>query len=244
MAFRPTVFVLVVSHFGAVLAWGDSARRTADDVWLFDSNGASTFDSGKIQVEGSTGSSEPTASLPKVSFRGQTYKLHGADDEVKDFQLGLRFEVPVSELTFVQTQTLVDSTFNDSISFGYRQSLGYGLLLWNTDRFRFSLAPGVAGGYENDSTLSFEDRLSMLGNFNQRLSLSFSEKLVVNQEFNYFVQRVDDDNLATFMNVDLETLLSNRLSFKVSYEVKYDDTVSEDLELRESRISTAIGFQF
>lgn len=223
-----------------------SATNTGDDILFFDavpfetaSEEWTTFDG-----ERSKKIAENVASSIKLGRQPIRYAPSDADVGAEDFGVAVSFRVPVSELTFVQTQSLLDSTLDPQAVFGFRQSLGYGLHFFRTDRVHFSLAPGIAGGYDDDAFASFEDRFAMLGNINQSLTFQFNEDLTVSQEFNYFIQRVEEDNLAAFMNLDLETLLSESLSFRVSYEVKYDDTASEEMELRESRISTAIGFRF
>lgn len=222
------------------------ATNTGDDVLFFDAmpykvasdewTSHSTERSKKIDEGG----------IFRVELDRQAIRYAPSGDDVgaDDFGVAVSFQVPVSELTFVQTQSMLDSTLDPDAVFGYRQSLGYGVHLFRSDRIHFTLAPGIAGGFEDDESVRFEDRFAMLGNINQTLTFRFNDDLSVNQEFNYFVQRVEEDNLAAFMNLDLETLLSESLSFRVSYEVKYDDTASDEMELRESRISTAIGFRF
>ncbi len=222
------------------------ATDTGDEILLFEAS-----DQEFASEKWTTGASERSKLISDGGvFRVEMdrmpirYAPSGDDVGADDFGVAVSFRVPVSELTFVQTRSLVDSTLNPEAVFGYRQSLGYGVNLFQTERIQFSLAPGIAGGYDDDDSVLFEDRFAMLGNINQSLTFRLTDDFAVNQEFNYFVQRVEEENLAAFMNLDLETLLSDSLSFRVSYEVKYDDTASDEMELRESRISTAIGFSF
>ena len=175
--------------------------------------------------------------------RASRFGSHSAaNGESVGVAIGL--EVPVSELTFFQAQSLVDSSFLPGSDFSVRQSLGYGVDLYRSSFLRFSITPGFAGGYEDASWLPAEERFGMMGNLSQALSWRPGDAFQINQRFNYSIQRIDEDNLAAFMNLDLETLLTESLSFRVSYEVKYDDRGSEEMELREARVSGAIGFDF
>jgi len=159
-----------------------------------------------------------------------------------DHRIGLNYRADLFEVGFLESRSTIDESQFGPYSQGYRQVVGYGLRLLDKQSLTFDVVPGVIGDFSADRPI--EERLKVMGNFNQNLSWRVSDGFVVTQNFNTTVERTEEDDLSAVMNLDLETLFSDRLSFKLSYEVHYDDSIGDELEQRDARLSTSVGFRF
>lgn len=160
----------------------------------------------------------------------------------EEHRLGVDYRSPLFSNGFLESRSYIDeSTFGHHQS-GYRQVLGYGLRIIDRQSVTFEIVPGVSGDYSADRSL--EERLRWMGNLGQNLTWAVTDGIVLNQNFNTSLERTEADDLSAVLNLDLETLLAERLSFKLSYEVHYDDSIGDEMEQRDARLSTSVGFRF
>lgn len=189
------------------------------------------------------------SSSPSLGFDGVSVTsrfdgpaMSGSNEGVGDGLLNLRFRLPLGSRSFFQSQSIFDGRPMGLHGGGIRQVLGYGVRLIDGDSLKFDVVPGVFRNREEEEFEPEDSRWS--GNLNQTLSWVIAEGFAVSQNLNTFVRQSDDDVFSAVMNLDLETLVSDHLSFRVSYEVLYEDSASEDLERRDSRFTTSVGYRF
>tara|TARA_R100000027_G_scaffold62209_2_gene54174 strand:- start:6378 stop:7142 length:765 start_codon:yes stop_codon:yes gene_type:complete len=186
----------------------------------------------------------PTAKSSYLSIQHSAFpasSLSSSDTSV-DHRLGVNYRTELSDIGFLESRSMIDDSNFGPYSPGYRQVVGYGLRIVDRRTVTFDIIPGVLGDYSVDRPI--EERLKLMGNLNQNLSWAVSDGFVVTQNFNTTLERTEDNDLSAVLNLDLETLFAERLSFKLSYEVHYDDSLGDDLEKRDSRLSTSVGFRF
>ena len=181
----------------------------------------------------------PSLSVQHTSFPSSSTQ---ASSTFSDHRVGLNYRSNLGDMGFLESRSLVDESNFGPHSSGYRQVLGYGLRLLDRETISFEVVPGVMGDYS--TTGPIEERLRLMGNLNQNLSWAVTDRFVVTQNFNTALERTEEDTLSAVMNLDLETLFADRLSFKLSYEVHYDDSTGDEMEQRDSRLSTSVGFRF
>lgn len=170
--------------------------------------------------------------------------LHQTDGETgEEIRLGIDYRAPIGySNSFLYSRSTLDETNFGTNGRRYQQVFGYGLRLVQSDTFSFDIIPGLGSRHYIERPL--EDSFRIHGNLQQNISWQLSEGFVVNQKFNTTLEKTEEENLSAVMNLDLETLFSDRLSFRLSYEVHYDDAESDIMEQRESRFSTSIGYRF
>lgn len=180
-----------------------------------------------------------TLSIRHSSFPGSTLSPSSSSE---DNRLDVNYRSQLSTLGFLESRSTVEENGFGHYSKGYRQVLGYGLRVIDLQTVTFEIVPGVVGDYSTNPTV--EERLNWMGNLNQNLSWIVTDGFVLNQNFNTSLERTEADDLSAVLNLDLETLFADRLSFKLSYEVHYDDSIGDALEQRDARLSTSVGFRF
>ena len=161
----------------------------------------------------------------------------------EDHRLSLNYRSQLSERGFLQGQSFLDESAFGPNSGGYRQVVGYGLRIVDRQTVTFDVVPGVAGDYSLENRFP-DERVRWMGNLNQNLSWEINDGFILNQNFNTTLERTGEDDLSAVLNLDLETLFSDQLSFKLSYEVHYDDSIGDEMEQRDARLSTSVGFRF
>jgi len=180
-----------------------------------------------------------------VDFSGTRFPTRNTSNSEtgEDLRLGLQYRAPIgySNSFLYSRSTLDDSNFGTN-GRHYQQVFGYGLRLVQSDTFAFDIIPGLGSRHYIERPL--EESMRIHGNLQQNITWQLSEGFVVNQNFTTTLEKTEEENLSAVMNLDLETLFSDRLSFRLSYEVHYDDTENEIMEQRESRLSTSIGYRF
>lgn len=206
----------------------------SDSKWIYSPSGDSLF---YFNQWGDT--TAPEVTIDHTAFPSSS---EAPSSSAADHTLGVSYRNRLFNYGFLESQSIIDETGFGHFSRGYRQVVGYGLRILDRQTVTFDIVPGVVGDYAADE--SIENRLKWMGNLNQNFSWQVSDGLVLNQNFNTTLERTDTDNLSAVLNLDLETLFSDRLSFKLSYEVHYDDTVGEEMEQRDARLSTSVGFRF
>lgn len=170
------------------------------------------------------------------------YGLPDWDEPHDEVRLTYQYRVPISEYRFIQTQSFLGRTTILGREQDLLQTVGYGIRLLDSDVLAFELVPGLGRAYGGDSPS--EQRSGWIGNIGHQLSWNINGDFSVHQRLNTFVERTPADYLSAVVNLDIETLLTDQLSFKISYEVHYDDSMSNEMERRERRVSTAIGIRF
>lgn len=184
----------------------------------------------------------PTESSSYLSIQHSAFPSAVGSDTDSDHRLGVNYRTELSDIGFLESRSTIDDSGFGPYSRGYRQVVGYGLRIVDRQTVTFDIVPGVLGDYSMDRPI--EERLKLMGNLNQNLSWAVSDGFVFTQNFNTTLERTETDDLSAVLNLDLETLFADRLSFKLSYEVHYDDSLGDDWEKRDSRLSTSVGFRF
>jgi len=170
------------------------------------------------------------------------YGLPDWDESSDEIRLTYQYRVPISEYRFIETQSFLGRTTVLGRQEDLLQTVGYGIRLLDSDTVAFEIIPGLARAYGGD--LTAEERAGWIGNIGQQLTWNVAGDFSIHQRLNTFVERTAADYLSAVVNLDVETLLTEQLSFKISYEVHYDDSMSSEMERRERRVSTAIGIRF
>lgn len=181
-------------------------------------------------------------SLVRIGYQAYPSSSLEPSLSTEDRRVGLDVRSPLLPGGFLQSRSLIDEGGFGPYDRGYRQVVGYGLRLVDRQSVTFDIAPGVVGDYSAERPL--EERLRWMGNLNQSLTWLVTDGVVLNQNFNTTLERTETDDLSAVLNLDLETLLAERLSFKLSYEVHYDDSIGDEMEQRDARLSTSVGFRF
>jgi hypothetical protein len=216
------------------------ARRSLDEkggaesVWTYSPSGGAVF-----RFEGL---GERRSPLLEIDHRAFPASSAAPAASAEDHSLNLQYRSRILDRGFFQGRSTIDETGFGPYSSGYRQVLGYGLRVLDRRTVTFDIVPGVVGDYSREGPL--EERLNWMGNLNQNLSWEVHDGFVLNQNFNTTLERTERDNLSAVLNLDLETLFADRLSFKLSYEVHYDDSLGDEMEKRDSRLATSVGFRF
>ncbi len=210
------------------------AESAPESTWTYSPSGQSVFLLRDEMEEGG-----PLVSIHHGFFPASSLDRSELDT---DHRVNVTYRADVSSIGFLESRSLVDESRFGPHSGGYRQIVGYGLRLLDREALSFEIVPGFASDYSFHGP--FEDRLNLMGNLNQNLSWTVTDSFVVSQNFNTTLERTEADDLSAVMNLDLETLFADRLSFKLSYEVHYDDSIGDALEMRDSRLSTSVGFRF
>lgn len=210
------------------------AASLSDAAWTYSPSGESV----RLLQNGSL-ANESTFSLEHSAFPSSSLD---SSPSTSDHRLGVNYRANLSDFGFLESRSTIDDSEFGPYSQGYRQSIGYGLKILDRQSLTFNIVPGVVGDFSADRPI--EERLKLMGNLNQNLSWEVSDGFIFTQNFNTTLERTETDDLSAVMNLDLETLFADRLSFKLSYEVHYDDSFGEDLEKRDSRLSTSVGFRF
>jgi hypothetical protein len=143
----------------------------------------------------------------------------------------------------IHTEGLFDESGFGPYAKGYRHSILYDWAILETENFRVSLGPGLVGDYALEPA-NGEERFNMMSRFGQSLSWRLHEGIVIRQNLDTTVDQTPEDDFATVLNLDLETLFADRLSFRMSYEVHYEDTENQRMERQDARLSTSIGYRF
>lgn len=160
----------------------------------------------------------------------------------EDFFAGLDLELPLGESTFLHARSMLERGGSGSLEEGFRQVVGYGIRFLDSETMRFDVVPGFVRTYGRfDPT---QGAPVWTGNLSQNFVWLINDNVAIQQNVSSFVERFEDDSMAAVLNFDLETLLSDRLSFRVSYEVEYDDVLSDEFEKSNTRFSTSVGYRF
>lgn len=178
-----------------------------------------------------------------VSTRFDDPIMAGFGGPGEEGSLRLRYRLPTGGRTFLQSQSIFDTRNSKISGEGFRQVVGYGFRVIDRDSVKFDVVPGVFSEAYRDGPVSDEETL-WSGNLNQNLSWVIAEGFAISQNFNTFVKQTEDEVFSAVMNLDLETLVSEKFSFRVSYEVLYDDSSSDEMERRDSRFMTSVGYRF
>lgn len=211
-----------------------SATVEDETVWTYTPSGDAVFHFTK------PGETEPASvRIGHTAFPSNSSANTFSNEE---HRLGLDYRSPLFSSSFLESRSLIDESSFGHHESGYRQVLGYGVRLIDRQGVTFEIVPGVLGDYSVERPL--EDRLRWMGNLGQNLTWVVTDGLVFNQNFNTSLERTETDDLSAVLNLDLETLLAERLSFKLSYEVHYDDSIGDEMEQRDARLSTSVGFRF
>lgn len=221
--------------FSASPADGISAESKAPSPWTHTPSGAVIF-----RLDELSGSGHGPLTVRHRSFPASSFDSSGS---VEDHRLGFHYRGRISERSFLQGQSFLDDSAFGPYEGSYRQVVGYGLRIVDRRTITFDLVPGVAGNYALEDPL-MDERMRWMGNVNQNLSWKIKDGFVLNQNFNTTLERTGEDDLSAVLNLDLETLFSDQLSFKLSYEVHYDDSIGDEMEQRDARLSTSVGFRF
>lgn len=202
-------------------------------VWTYTPSGDAVFHFEKDQDNGAV-----------LRIGHQSFPSSSVENQfsAEEHRIGINYRNPLFSTGFLESRSYVDESSFGHHQSGYRQVLGYGLRIVDRQSLTFDIVPGVVGDYSAERP--FEERLRWLGNVGQNLTWVVTDGLVLNQNFNTSLERTEDDDLSAVLNLDLETLLAERLSFKLSYEVHYDDSLGEELEQRDARLSTSVGYRF
>jgi len=140
----------------------------------------------------------------------------------EEHRLGVDYRSPLFSNGFLESRSYIDESAFGHHDSGYRQVLGYGLRIVDHQRLTFDIVPGVS------AEPSLEERLRWMGNLGQNLTWVVTDGLVLNQNFHTSLERTETDDL----------------SFKLSYEVHYDDSIGDEMDQRDARLSTSVGFRF
>ena len=159
----------------------------------------------------------------------------------QQWRIGLDHRFPTGD--GIQTEGLFDESGFGPYSKGYRHSILYDWAILETESFRVSLGPGLVGDYALDS-VDREERFNVMSRLGQSLSWRLHEGIVIRQKLDTTVAPTPEDDFAAVLNLDLETLFADRLSFRMSYEVHYEDTENQRMERQDARLSTSIGYRF
>ncbi|MFP4352986.1 MAG: DUF481 domain-containing protein [Puniceicoccaceae bacterium] len=214
---------------------GVSAGSEAPSPWSYSPSGAVVF-----RLDELVG-----PELGPVAIRHRSFPASSLDSprSPEDHRLGFDYRSRLSGRGFLQGQSFLDDGAFGPYAGGYRQVVGYGLRIVDRQTVTFEVVPGVAGNYSLDDPF-IDERVRWMGNVNQNLSWEIKDGLVLNQNFNTILERTREEDLSAVLNLDLETLFSDQLSFKLSYEVHYDDSIGDEMEQRDARLSTSVGFRF
>ena len=212
----------------------ETPQESSGSAWTYSPSGESV-----LLFQNGSGSDSSLVSIQHSAFPSSSLTPSSSSS---DHRLGVNYQTSLSDYGFLESRSTVDDSNFGPYSRGYRQTVGYGLRILDNQSVSFNIVPGVVGEYSVDRPI--EDRLKLMGNLNQNLSWEVSDGFIFTQNFNTTLERTDTDDLSAVMNLDLETLFADRLSFKLSYEVHYDDSLGDELEQRDARLSTSVGFRF
>ncbi len=213
----------------------DSVPSAAPSPWSETPSGALVFRLGETGGPG-----DQLVTIRHGSFPASSRLSSGS---AEDHRLSLNYRSQLSERGFLQGRSFLDESEFGPYSVGYRQVVGYGLRIVDRQTVTFEIVPGFVGDYSVEDPF-LDQRMRWMGNLNQNMSWEINDGFVLNQNFNTTLERTGEDDLSAVLNLDLETLFSEQLSFKLSYEVHYDDSVGDEMEQRDARLSTSVGFRF
>ncbi len=184
---------------------------------------------------------ETQGELGLQSFSVQ-HGIPDVDQPLEDISLTHRYRVPISEITFAQGQSFVGLQGIRGWDQYFLKTFGYGFRVMESDDLSFDLVPGLGKAYSH--TGSQQEESGWMGNVNQQLTWSLGDDFALRQRLNTFWERHADDSMTAVVNLDVETILTEAVTFRVSYEVLYDDWQSDEFERRDRRLSTSVGFRF
>jgi len=210
------------------------SQTEKETVWTYTPSGDAVF-----HFKRTDNADGPSVRLDHQAFPSGTASKTFSSAE---HRLGVDFRSPLFSNGFFESRTYLDEAGFGHFDSGYRQVIGYGLRILENQHLTFEIVPGVIGDYSNER--AFEERLRWMGNIGQNLTWVVAEGFVVNQNFNTSLERTETEDLSAVLNLDLETLLAERLSFKLSYEVHYDDSIGDEMDKRDARLSTSVGYRF
>lgn len=176
-----------------------------------------------------------TRSFPRMATQPST---DGVDQ-----QWSIRLDRNLEAGGGLHSEGLFDESGFGPYAKGYRHAILYDWAILESENFRMSLGPGLVGDYSLEPSSS-EERLNMMSRVGQSLSWQLQEGIVIRQNLDTTLDQTPEDNFAAVLNLDLETLFADRLSFRMSYEVHYEDSDDQPMERRDSRLSTSIGYRF
>ncbi len=127
-----------------------------------------------------------------------------------------------------RTYALARSTYKvDKVSLidhSFEQVVGYGYKIYDTDRTKLDVIPGVSALHEKRGT-RYDDQWILSAGFLEHLEYAFSEQVSLEQKFKYRVGVEHPKVWAIDTSVGLNAKLSQHVSFNVTAGYTYDDTL-------------------